>query len=53
MMFVDAIDELRNFDVMSLMRPFLAVADVAFVTSSRVTNGVMTIGEGAEKSFKF
>ena len=51
MMFVDAIDELRNFEVMSLMRPFLKFDDVTFVTSSRVTNGVMTIGGGAEKSF--
>ena len=52
MMFVDAMDELRNFDVMSLMRPFLKFEDVTFVMSSRVTNGVMTIGGGAEKSLQ-
>ena len=49
MMFVEAIDELRNFDVMSFMSPF---RDLDGVTSSRVMSGVMTIGGVAEINHK-
>ncbi len=37
MMFVEAMEELKNFEVISLMRPLLECDDVTLVTSPGVT----------------